>query len=310
MASVGPADMDPSAGRPTEHMLMPTRHGGAPFPPSWRSRPGPPRARGFAPSPRDGRPPMQDARAQGASGASRSREVPLYDRATGQLIGYKAVVDPSPSYSQRGYGASAPRPTDVRMASREFDEYEPPATASYARGGAGFAADDSYVDERWGRPEAPTRIGGGDDRAYQQPHVSMRGGAMADEDEQQFAHGGAAYDEAREVDSILSSVKKTLMEQRRARTAGRAAPESDEYDARDAAPAATMSRRGRAEPEESHTFAKCEKGGCHACMSRHPGDCECRSCSRSTGRAAAPATTNARPQKSRTTTRGPRPQDF
>lgn len=313
MASVGPTDIDPSAGRPTEHMLAPGRHGGAPANPARRMRGAAP-ARGFAPPPtRDTRSAAAVAHSRGAA-PSGSREVPVYDRATGRVVGYQRVAD-APSAAPRGYGASAPRmaPAPAPRA-REFDEYEPPAPA-YARGGADLGMDDSYVDERWGRPEAPVRTEAPSGRL----RMNMRGGAASDypvaAPEEEFVHGGAqaAYDEAREVDKIMNVVKKSLAEERRTRTTGRAAAVAEpasEYDIDDRAPPAS-SRHGRADPSQPHSFATCVKGGCHVCLSQHARDCQCNSCySRSAGRAAPSDAPAPRMQKPRVAARGPRPQDF
>lgn len=300
MASVGPADLDPSIGRPSEHMIMPARHGGAAFPMS-RSR----MPRGYAPAPRDTRPAV-DAHVRGAGmhGSRRRREVPIYDRATGRMIGFK-IVDDDYNYS-RGYGMGAASQEGRTAAprARELDEYEAPA---YARGAADFA-DDSMVDERYGRrAEPPARR----ERPQAQSRSNMRGGAAQDfadeEPAMSYERGGAAYDES-DVDAILSNVKKTMMEQRR----GRAAPE-EAFEAEETAPAA--GRRGRAQADDCHSIVTCVKGGCHTCLSRHPDGCECRSCSstRYLGRSDAGdsgARPEVRPQKPRTTTRGPRPQDF
>ena len=298
MASVGPADLDPSVGRASEHMIMPARHGGSAFP-MGRSRAPP---RGFAPAPRDVRP-AADAHVRGAGmhGSRRRREIPIYDRATGRMVGFKTVEDDDYYYG-RGYGMSAPR-QEGRAAprAREVDEYEAPA---YARGAADFA-DDTVVDERYGRRvDAPPRR----ERPQEQSRTNMRGGAaqdFADDEPMSFEHGGAAYDES-DVDAMLSNVKKTLMEQRR----GRAAPE-DAFEAEEFAP---TGRRGRAQADDGHSIVTCAKGGCHTCLSDHPDGCKCRSCSaRSMGRSDAGnsgARSDLRTQKPRTTTRGPRPQDF
>lgn len=301
MISTGPKDIAPSASRPTEHLLMAPRHGGAPMQMSLQQ------ARRAPPAPMPAGLPAERSR-----GAARQQQ-PVFDGRSGEFRGFREspmpMQRPPPQHAapppMRGAGRAAPMAPQFASDPRQFDprQFQQTEAPAFARGGTpAFDAPEPTFDPRWTHPEqAPMMSQAGAMRGAAEP------GAFAGDDEPSHFHGGAlSFEEDRMATAIAQKMTAKFLEIQRAQGGARATGQAE---------AAT-------EPapfDDGHTIPMCAHGGCDVCLAGHPDGCRCTACctGRRAGRApataavapAAPAPTKQRPATKKSS-RGPRPQDL